>query len=78
MDGLPFCLAFEEVGSAGCGVPLGFRRSALFGSRMILREEGSEGLSRFDPELGENLVLTLNQAARKVPGRNVAEPNVAR
>ncbi len=30
------------------------------------------------PLLVDNLILTLNQAARIVPGRNVAEPNVAR
>src|SRR5258708_26991607 len=37
-----------------------------------------KGFSEYDPVLGDNLVLALNQAARVVPGGNVTEPNVVR
>src|SRR5712691_5736535 len=43
---------------------------------MFLREEGPGTPS--DPVSRDNLVLTLNQAARIVTRRYVAQPNVAR
>ena len=69
--------ALEKVDSARCRVPLGFGSSALLGPGRSRGKEGGKTLPG-QPALDNDLVLALNQAARIVPGRYVAEPNVAR